>query len=338
MRKFILYSLLPLLLMGCRKGENKSSQQEAYAVQVEEIQAAKMASTRLYVGSLQPQEVIDLTFPLGGTLTWLGVKNGQTVKKGDAIARIDETTARSIYDAAKAKYNQAEDGYERLLKVHQAGGISEARWIEMQTDLEQAKQAFTTAAKNLSDCQLTAPCQGVVSLDNIGVGSAVTPGMPFARIMNNQQMCVRFAMPEKEVGQMHIGDTVLVTLPALNDQLFQALISQKSVVANPVGHTYNIEASLLRTQGQNLLTDMVAKVKVQSPINNGIVLPSSCITTLPQGRAVWVVKDNHAMRQLIEVGDYMPDGVLVTGGLEMGDLVVVKGYQKLYPGAPVTIL
>ena len=80
---------------------------------------------------------------------------------------------------------------------------------------------------------------------------------------------------------------------------------------------------------------MVAKVKMQFPALGGIVVPAECVLTLPEGTALWVVKNGTAQHAMVQVSDFIKSGVLINKGLSVGDTVIVSGYQKLYTGAKV---
>ena len=71
-------------------------------------------------------------------------------------------------------------------------------------------------------------------------------------------------------------------------------------------------------------------------IRQGVVIPAACVQVTTEGKSVWVVQeDSTAVRRRIQIGQYVPNGVLVTDGLQTGDRVVTDGFQKLYKGAKV---
>ena len=81
---------------------------------------------------------------------------------------------------------------------------------------------------------------------------------------------------------------------------------------------------------------MVAKIRINSAALSGIVVPASCVQTVANGLAVWTVKNGKSYRSIIEVSDFVKNGVLVQKGLENGDTIITVGYQKLYNGAKVS--
>lgn len=333
MRKSILFLALGLLaLTSCTK--KVVTEVAPLRVDVMTINAGVDTTIRNYVGSVESETKVNLSFRLGGTLTELNVRNGERVRAGQCIAAVDDVRARALHNAALATLRQAEDGYARMERVYKEGGISDVRWMQMLTDLEKARQSEITARQNVEDCRMIAPVDGVVDVRNISVGSSVAPAEVFATVQSLQVMNVRFTIPEQEIGRVEVGDMVEVTLPALNNATLQATIAERSMIANPMGHTYTVRACL--KEAKDVLPGMVAKVRMRKTGTVGVVIPSDCILTVYDGYVVWTLVDSVAHRQHIQCSDLVRNGVLVTEGLQDGDILVVDGYQKLYPGAKVT--
>lgn len=332
--------LLILTLMAFVSCVKKSSQvsyfQESIPVTISVMGQDSNSNLRNYVGTVGSELEMPLSFPLGGTLTGLYMHNGQTVKKGALLARVDETSARSLHEAALATLHQAEDGYNRLKQVHDEGGISEVRWVQMETDLEKARQSEISTRKHLDDCSLYAPCSGAVSMGDHHVGEQLNPSSPFCKILDMSKLQIEFSVPEKEVTLVNKGDVAQVVIPALDNMEISAEVTDKSLLANPMGHTYTVKAKVTSQFDKPIMPGMVAKVQLSSTAHAGLVVPTSCVQTMPDGMSVWVVEQGKAYRRHIEVTDFVKNGVQVSEGLHEGDTIVTVGYQKLYNGAPVS--
>ena len=335
-KTLLITALSALLLIGCG---NKKAQKQTFdpiiPVEISVIEQSNDNNLRNYVGTTKSEMELPLSFPLGGKLTGIYVKNGQHVKKGTVIARVDATSAKSIHDAALATLNQAEDGYNRLKQVHDEGGIPDVRWVQMETDLEKARQTEITARKHLNECTLIAPQEGFISMDKHTTGENMLPTTPFCRIIDMNKMIVEFSVPEKEIGIIQIGDKAEASFPGLNNLTKTLEIIDKSFVSNPMGHTYTIKAKV-PVENKDILPGMVAKIKLSLSEASGIVVPSSCVLTMPEGADVWTVKNGKAYRRNIKVGGFVKNGVVVESGLESGDTIITVGYQKLYNGAKVS--
>ena len=334
--KHLMLIPLSILLIGCgEKSDKKQKYDPVIPVQIDVVDFDDGNSYRNYVGTLKSEMKIALSFPLGGCITDVYVHNGQKVKKGAIIARVDETTAKSLHETALASLNQAEDGYERLKQVHEEGGISDVRWVQMETDLEKARQAEISTRKHLEDCTIYAPQDGMVSMSDRVVGEYMRPSEAFCNIIDMNKLVVEFSVPEKEIGNVNIGDQAVAEIHALGDITCDVKIIDKSIVSNPFGHTYTVKAKI-NLDSQDALPGMVTKIRLNSTAASGIVVPASCVQTVSDGIAVWVLKNGRSYRRLIEVSDFVKNGVLVSKGLEYGDTIVTVGYQKLFNGAKVS--
>lgn len=335
-KTLLITALSALLLIGCG---NKKAQKQTFdpiiPVEISVIEQSNDNNLRNYVGTTKSEMELPVSFPLGGKLTGIYVKNGQHVKKGTVIARVDATSAKSIHDAALATLNQAEDGYNRLKQVHDEGGIPDVRWVQMETDLEKARQTEITARKHLNECTLIAPQEGFISMDKHTTGENMLPTTPFCRIIDMNKMIVEFSVPEKEIGIIQIGDKAEASFPGLNNLSKTLEIIDKSFVSNPMGHTYTIKAKV-PVENKDILPGMVVKIQLSLSEASGIVVPSSCVLTMPEDADVWTVKNGKAYRRNIKVGGFVKNGVVVESGLESGDTIITVGYQKLYNGAKVS--
>ncbi len=332
----LLIALSALVLIGCgKKKAQKQTFDPILPVEISVISQTDDNSLRNYVGTTKSEMELPVSFAMGGKLTGVYVKNGQHVKKGTVIARVDATSAKSIHDAALATLNQAEDGYNRLKQVHDEGGIPDVRWVQMETDLEKARQTEITARKHLNECTLIAPQEGFISMDKHTTGENMLPTTPFCRIIDMNKMIVEFSVPEKEIGIIQVGDTAEATFPGMDNLTKTIEIIDKSFVSNPMGHTYTIKAKV-PVDDKDILPGMVAKIKLSLSEASGIVVPSSCVLTMPEGADVWTVKNGKAYRRNIKVGGFVKNGVVVESGLESGDTIITVGYQKLYNGAKIS--
>ena len=326
-----------LCLCSCGKKQSANTGwSDTTPVNIMVVDNGDAPTERNYVGDISSEKEISVGFPLGGKLTKVYVKNGQHVTKGQLMATIDSTTAASLYATAMATLRQAEDAYGRLKAVHKEGGISDVKWVEMETNMEKARQTAISAKKHLEDCTIRAPFNGVVSCPDHQVGEDLRPGEAYARVLDINKLQVSFSVPEQEIHRIDIGDTATATVPSLDGRVLTLRVSNKSLVANPLGHTYRVDASITSGDENDLLPDMVTKVRTHHKTSTGTLVPSNCIHTMPAGQMVWVIENGVAQQRKVTVGDFLKCNVLITEGLESGDTVVTEGYQKLYTGAKVS--
>ena len=334
--KNIHYSLFIILcLVACSKHENTQRAQAPLKVKTMVVAPQGVGATSHYVGTIAPAKEIPLSLQTTGRVVAVHVKNGQKVRAGQTLVEVDNTQAVNALQSAEAALKQAQDGYNRVSRVHEKGVVSDQKMVEIESKLQQAKSLYAAAKQQLNECTLTAPCEGVISDLNIEKGQTLIPGARLCTLLDLSGFTVRFTVPEQEINSL-TGQTIqgTVTCDAV-DKVLPIVITEKSVTANPLTHTYDVTA---RVQGGKdlLRSGMVAKVElnnVQSTMSNvqsPIIIPARCILLKPEGPTVWLQQNGKAVRRAITTDGYQADGIRVTSGLEPGDTLIIDGYQKLY--------
>lgn len=332
---FCAAALSSLLLLGACKHKETVEQRDPVRVELIAIDSANDGLTRTFVGEVEARESIALSFPTGGKVEQVLVREGDNVRAGQKLVTVNKSTAQHAYNSAKAQLDQAEDAYKRLKKVYEQGSLAEVKWVEMLTALEKARSLEQIAKKQLADCALIAPSSGVIGECNAKAGGSQIPGEPAVTILDVSRVAVTFSVPESEIASICEGQEVSVCVPALNDLQLSGKITERSMNASKVSHSYDVKVDLPNAD-KKLLPGMVCKVHLQVPDSRGIVVPAKCVQTRPDGQCVWVVRNGKAERRNITASEFVANGVLITSGLHPGDSVVTAGMEKLYGGAKTT--
>lgn len=349
MKKYTILILLICLFAACKKqiGEY-TPQQGPIAVEVMVIDASAINGIQhSYMGSIIARDEVNLSFSLGGEITLLNVQAGDRVKTGQLLAQVDDSSVRSTFEAAEATLNQAKDGYERAKKVYLEGGISEAKWKDIETQVAKAQSVYNVAKKRVDDCTITALFDGVISECNVHKGQNLLPGQTVVTLVSADKLSASFSVPETEISNISIGKDVNVIVSANNNQLLKGRISEKNSHASPLSHSYLVKAELSGST-KGCVPGMICKVETSSSSKrnvspstsatetaNEVVIPAACIQTRPEGHAVWVMRDGKASRQPVTTGGFVKNGVIITDGLQNGDSLIIEGYQKLINGMSI---
>lgn len=287
-----------------------------------------------YVGNVKAGRSVLLSAKHGGTLASLKVREGEKVSAGQTIAVVESQSVRSMYDAAHATLAQAEDAYRRVSQVHESGSVADVKMVEVETKLAQARASAASADKALEDCTLKAPFGGYVDALPAEEGVELDILSPVARIVDISSVEVRISVPESEIGALKVGDRASIDVAALNLTGLKGHISAKGVSASPLSHSYDCTISL-DSPAEGLMPGMVCKVRIPKNGEAGIAVPSSVVQIGNDGKYLWVVRDGKVSRAAVSTGGFSGKGVLILSGLEEGDQVIVKGYQKVSSGMRV---
>lgn len=333
MHKFTLYILAALLLTAC--GQKPTSEQEARPIEVRVVTVGSSADgyARSYAGRLEARSVTPLGLQTAGRVTELLVRPGESVRAGQVLLRVDNTQAMHALEAAEATLRQAQDAYDRVRPVHDSGVVSDIKWVEVETRLEQARTTFESAEQLVKQHTLTAPTAGVIGQVKVELGQSVLPSETVIELLDVGTYYVRFGVPETEVAGVHIGDKGRLRIAAIDDADIPIKVVERGMKANALSHTYEVRAQLGRSDA--VLPGMIGDVTMDRQTVNGLIVPTECVRLMKDQPTVWVVRDSVAVRCPVRLGEYVNHGVKVDSGLTVGDRVVVEGYQKLYNNAPV---
>ena len=325
-----------MMLTGCTE---KSRKLEKKNVKVETISVGNtnLGGTKDYVGTIEEKMGSTLSFEIAGNITSIRVEEGDRVSKGQLLATINPTTVKEAHRATLTTLKQAQDAYRRFRPLHQSGTISDMKWVEIESKLEQAKAAESIARQQLSHSTLTAPFAGVIAAKNVDFGTYVLPGQPVLKLANVAQVNAKISVPEAEISHLHVGDKVKLTVAALSGAIFRGTISEKGIDANPISHTYDVKVGITNPQGR-LLPGMVCNAQVQGSAatpSHITVPPQSIELDVDNSRFVWTVVNGKAHQQPVTTGDFEGDGIVILSGLKAGDQVIINGQQKVSEGMNV---
>ncbi len=329
--------LIAVLLGGCKGNGNAESNEGGLLVKTQRIETRHIGSTQSYSGTIEETGAISLSFTTPGTVERIHVSEGQEVRKGQLLASLDAATMKNAYDIAAATLRQAEDAYNRMKQLHDAGSLPEIKWAEVESKVAQARANEAIAKKSLDDCRLYAPANGVIAERNVEVGQNVVPGMSAVKLVTVANVKAKIAVPEKEIASIKTGQKVMVTVASLGNAVYEGTISEKGVVANKFARSYTVKA-LLNNSDRKLLPGMICELTISDGgLSDAIILPLHIIQLDDRNRTfVWLCRNGKATKEIVQVGATTDDGAVIAAGLKVGDEVIVEGQQKVSEGMSVT--
>ena len=334
--KKLMWVCLALIAVSCAdRGNRKVIEKEPINVGVLTVTPMSSQYYNVYVGEINASGSAVISTNHSGILEAINVQQGTHVNRGDVLAEVISKNVQASYDISHASLRQAEDGYERVKKVHESGTVPDVKLVEIETQLEKARAAAKSAEESLEECRIKAPFNGTVSEVFVEQGIQVNPGTAILKLVDLSTIEVSIPVPEAEIGRIKIGQKALIDVPALNITGIEAHVELKGVTAASPSHTYR--CTLVPEKKQtNLYPGMVCKVRLSEVAESlRIRIPASAVEMDSNGRFVWVVNDGVVGRKYVTVDGYQEQGVIISSGLEPGDKVIVKGSAKVSTGMKV---
>lgn len=345
-----------LALAACGRDKSAEAAQETFVTVGKEnitVVAAQQIETGPAVsGTLQPEEQASLRAEVPGSVVQTFAEQGERVKRGQAIARIDDSairdqylSARSAVATAQSSFALAQRQYQRTQALAQAGAIAD-RDVEQahtavtaaEAQLANARAMQANAEKQLAKTTLRSPIDGVVATRAVSAGDVVQPGAAIATIVAPTTMRFEANVPADQLAAVRVGAPVQFTVSGYPGRQFTGRVTRISPVADPATRQVRIIVSLPNASG-TLVGGLFAEGRVASEIRTAPTVPASAVDERGVRPSVMRVKGGKVEQVEIEIGlrDASTETVEVRRGIVPGDTVLIGAARGLTPGTPVRI-
>ncbi len=341
MKRALSAALLPTMMLSvtaCRGGGGTGEVEPVPVIVTPASEIQRSASVRAS-GQVEARRSVTLAFQVAGQVSWVGPEEGQSVRAGEVIARIDSSIYQLQFDMAAAEAEYATEEYARARLMFDRGSLAPAKMDKAETAFRQATAQAELAATQLSYATLRAPLGGVVARREIEPGEEVAPGRPVFTIMDIDPVEITVAVPEADIGQVQVGDSSAVRIPALGGEL-AGRVWLVGVAADPSSRTYTTKIRVPNPDGR-IRPGMIAEARiVGDSLERALTVPGQAVVRDPQGATlvyVYYPQQRRVYSRLVEVGGVAGQTIEILSGLNAGEPVVTGGQHHLRDGLPVTV-
>src|SRR4051794_37322687 len=277
----------------------------------------------------------------GGQVQAIYVKQGDLVKKGQLLLKLNNEAASTQLGPLQVQLNNAEDILRRRQALWQQGIGTEVELTNAKATVEGLQKQINAVNVQLGQYNVYAPMSGVAETVNIRVGetfSAQTASMAGIRIVNTNDLKVTANVPENYLGQVKEGSNIRINFPDIN-KIINAKVSVTGKVIDPNSRSFYIEARL--PSDNSFRPNQIAVVQIQDYSNKGaITIPVNTLQTDENGKFVLVAANENgkliARKRPVTMGKMYDNKLEITSGLKAGDQIITEGYQGLYDGQLLT--
>lgn len=288
-------------------------------------------------GSAEPWHDLTLSAEVGGRIVTQPVSEGQAVRAGDLLLRIDTDRLTAQLDEIEARLELARVEASRLDRLRDRGAITLQDADRAATEVRVLEANLRTARIALDRSVVRAPVDGVVDTLHYEESEFVDTGMPLVRIVQVDRLKVAVGLPERDVPAFALGDTVQIALDALPGRTYDGVIRRIATTASAGTRTFLTEIAIDNAEGA-VLPGMIARASfVRQRFPNSILIPMFSIVPLENRRIVFVVEDGVAQIREVTTGLVQGANVQIHSGLDTGDQLIVTGQRDVRPGGRVAV-
>ena len=314
-------------------------------VEVARVEAMTLTDDVQAVGSLKSSQGVMLRPEVSGRIARLGFVEGQRVQRDQLLVQLDDTLQQAQLKQAEAQASIARTNLQRSRELLAQNFVSQSAVDQNAASLQVAEAQVALAQAQLARMRVLAPFDGTAGLKLVDIGDYVKDGADVVNIEDLTALTVQFAVPERYIDRLRVGQPVDVAVDALPGRSFKGRVQAVDSQVDANGRALQVLAQV-DNPGALLKPGMFARPRVIFSVREGAVLvPEEAL--VPLGAQQFVFKivdgpDGQKLSQRLEakIGLRLPGKVEIVEGLQAGDVVATAGQTRLLRGdrLPVRVI
>lgn len=339
-----MYMAMPMLMKGAAPAGGAPAGGNPMAAMVMPVEAAKaerrtMTESVVVTASLRAQEQAAIKAEIAGRVVSIPFAEGQAVKKGDVLFKLDDSVQKAALAQAQADVNLSRNNVKRYTELKNSRAIAGVQVEEAQAQLNTATANVALARANLAKTTILAPFDGTAGIRNASVGDVVDASQDLVTVTQTKPLRVIFELPERFLPAVQLGQTVHFTVESHPNEQFEATINAVDSAIDPTTRGVRVQASAPNEDGRLMAGQFATLSFALASQTQALTVLDSAI--VPEGGQFTVFKigaDETVQKTQVRVG--LRDGTYaeILQGLSDGDTIVTAGQQKLFPGMKVKAL
>jgi membrane fusion protein (multidrug efflux system) len=319
--------------------DGKPAEKKPDAVPVEVARASRRAIAASYTGTANleaPGEAM-VVAKTSGVMVQLLAEEGDQVRAGQVLARIDGDKVRLEVARQKAIVDKLENNYRRARELEASKLVSTEASDQIKYDLASARAAYELAKLELSYSNIVAPISGVVAERIVKPGNLIALNAPVFRIVNNSHLEGVINAPEREMARLKAGLPLRMVVDAVPGKVFVGKVDRVAPVMDSASGTFRVVCAF--DNAPELRPGMFGRIEVvYDQRQDALTVPRIALLEDEGEPAVYVVKDKQARRTPVKLGYTTGEFAEIRSGLKDGDRVVTAGKVAIRDGTEVEVI
>ena len=317
------------------------------------VRSNALSSGPAITGSIQPERRADLRAEVSAIVLTVLKENGDRVKRGDLLVRLDDTSIRDSLMSADASekaavqaYEQAERQYQRMLTLQKTGVVStqqvedaESRRNSTQSDKEAARSRVVTARQQLERTEVRAPFEGIISDRKVSAGDTAQVGKELVKVIDPGSLRFEGLVSADSIGDVRAGQPVMFRVHGYTEREFKGTITRVNPAANTTTRQVEVLVAFDDAKDQPNVAGLYAGGRVETRRTAALTIPPTALVRDGDAAFAWRLKDRTLEKVSVSVGDRDPRSgeFVLKGGITEGDKLVRYPSTTLQNGQSVEL-
>ena len=287
------------------------------------------------IGSLLPDEEVNLSFETSGKITDINFEEGTHVTKGQLLAKVNDRPLQAQLQRLVAQLKLAEDRVFRQDALLKRDAVSKEAYEQVKTELATLNADIELVRAQIEQTELRAPFDGIIGLRQVSVGTYASPSTIVAKLTKITPLKLEFSVPESYAKDVRVGTSLNFNLTGSLNK-YEAQVYARESSLDPETRSLTIRALYPNPSG--IMPGRYASITLRKQeFENALAIPSEAIVPEMGKDKVFLYKNGKAEPVDIVTGIRTEALVQAVAGLEEGDTVIISGTQQLRTGIAVTI-
>lgn len=276
---------------------------------------------------------------INGQVKKIYVKEGQHVKKGQLLIKINSSVTESSLKEIETSLELAKTVYIKQKQLWDKNIGSEIDYLRAKNNKEALESKLETLQAQLDMAMIKAPIDGIVDELMVKEGELAIPGMQMLQLVNLSTLYVNADVSEAYITKVKKGEMVLLEFPSYPDIVMKVPVYRIGNTVKSANRTFKVQLKI-KNKNNQIKPNVLARIKINDfTAENALLVPSLIIKQDLKGSYVYIADDDNLARKVyVETGLSYLGSTVITNGLSAGDKVIVKGYNQVSDGSKVQIV
>lgn len=304
-------------------------------VKIAVAEIRKLSQESAFLGSFTPNRKVEIRPQAAGEIIRLTIEEGQFVKAGQLIAKLDDEQLRYQVEALQVTLEGYQNDLKRYEVLVKGDAVPAVNLERTQLSIRSTQAQIKQLNKQIQNTNIIAPFGGIVTAKMVEKGSVVSIGTPMAEITDISSLKLVVNIPEKSINEFRTGKSIAIKTDVYPGADLKGRVSMVAAEGDDA-HNYPVEITVANSQNHPLKAGMYGSIANSADVKGeALAVPRQAIMGSAKQPQLYVVENGKAVLRSVGIGSTTNDYYEITKGLKAGDRVVTSGQINLQDGTSV---